>query len=86
MRNKVMTKDKFTRELEKAAQQVAKDKQRQKKERLRQIKNANVTKSYAKLQSACAMLVHLIVAFMFYYFWTEADIHADIRGTVMKYV
>lgn len=32
------------------------------------------------------MLFHLIVAFMFYYFWSEAEIHADIRGAVLKYI
>ena len=32
------------------------------------------------------MLIHLIVAFLFYYFWTEAEVHADIRSTVVKYI
>jgi len=32
------------------------------------------------------LLAHLIVGFMFYLSWTEAEVHSDIRGTIIQYI
>jgi len=81
-----MTKEKFTRALETAAHDVAREKHIQKKERLKQVKNSNVTESYTKLKKGLMLLVHLIIAFNFFLVWTEATIHNNIHAAIQEYM
>ena len=81
-----MTKEKFTRALETAAHDVAREKHTMKKDRMKQIKNTNVTASYAKLKKGIMLFLHLILVFYFYLAWTEASVHADIRHSIQDYL
>ncbi len=65
MRNKVMTKDKFERELRAAAKTVTTEKMRAEKARINELNGNNPTKSYFMLKNGCFLMIHLIISVWF---------------------
>ena len=72
MSTKIITKEKFERELIQAAKEIALEKKRAERRRMEQISGRNSehsAQSYGVLKNGFILLMHLIFSFLFYLQW-----------------
>ena len=77
-----MTKEKFERELHKAANEIMIEKNSAEKLRMEQISGRNTessAQSYRVIKNGAILIMHLVFSLVFYIEWTESSIHSSIR-------
>ena len=83
-----MTKEKFERELKKAAYNIALEKKRKEIDRMKQISGNNAAasaESYGVLKHGIILGIHLVVSLLFYLNYAENEVLSKLRDPIINY-